>query len=450
MELNHIYHLYRRAGFGILPADAAGLVNQSRSEIVQSLFDDSSEITVLDVDLEPFDRFFKEHPQATYNEFKPVFEKHKDLQFPLNKAWLERCCAPSEALNERMTLFWANVFVCKDNIVPYVKQYNETLRFHALGNFKELVKAISKEPAMLRYLNNNQNKKAEPNENFARELMELFTLGLGAYSETDIKEAARAFTGYSHHANGEFVLRNKHHDFGEKEFFGFKGPLDGDDIINIILNEEACARFICQKLYSYLVNEQLDDERVEEMTAVFYQNYEIKEVLKYVFESDWFYESRNIGSKIKSPVDLLSSIHSVVPFRFIEEKQHIFIQRILGQLLFHPPNVAGWQGGKSWIDTNTIMIRLKIPSILLGDGLIPNNGLAAWKVERPFRERIKVKSDWRTFRENLASLDPEMLIDWMLPVCSEVQRNQLLRQANSLSKKDFCLLLMSTPEFQLS
>ena len=151
---------------------------------------------------------------------------------------------------------------------------------------------------MIRYLNLNQNNKKSPNENFSRELLELFTLGEGNYTEKDIKECARAFTGYSFNFEGDFNLSKGKHDTGTKTVFGKKGDFDGDDVLDIILSKKQCARHICEKIYLHFVNDVPNKRRIEEMTTVFFQNYNIEELMKYVFLSDWFYDKKNIGTKL--------------------------------------------------------------------------------------------------------------------------------------------------------
>jgi uncharacterized protein (DUF1800 family) len=426
------------------------LSSMPKARVVEQLFSASETITPLEIDLAAFDAFFEQRPQPPYREFKKIITENNHLKFKLNKAWLERLCNPSEELNERMTLFWANVFVCKDFVVPYVQQFNNTLRKNALGNFREFVKAISKEPAMIKYLNTNKNKKDHPNENFARELMELFTIGVGNYSETDIKEAARAFTGYGFRLNGSFYQNPVQHDDGTKEFMGRSGEFDGEDIINIICDEKACAQFICTKLYTYFVNEKADKERIDELVAIFYPAYEIRPLMAHLFMSDWFYADKNIGSKIKSPVDLLTSIYRIVPFRFKEDKEHLYIQRITGQVLFGPPNVAGWQGGRNWINTNTLMIRLKLPSVFLGDGFVPSTGIQFKTRGRSFGDRLKIEKNWQSFDQQYGRLSRSELIN---AVCSpELQEGsvRMLVADDHISQRDFGLQLMSLPEFQLT
>src|SRR5262249_34193319 len=185
----------------------------------------------------------------------------------------------------------------------------DVIRRNALGNFGDLLKEVSKSAAMLFFLNNQQNRKDHPNENFAREVMELFTMGRGNYTEQDIKEAARAFTGWGANAGGEFVFRKFQHDTGEKTVLGKSGNFDGDNIIDILIENKQTARFITRKIYRYFVNDEVNEAIVDKLANKFYQsNYDISELMKEIFSSDWFYDPKNIGSRIKSPVELIVGI----------------------------------------------------------------------------------------------------------------------------------------------
>ena len=195
--------------------------------------------------------------------------------------------------------------------------------------------------------------------------MELFTLGRGNYSENDIKDAARAFTGWSANVKGEFVFRKFQHDTGNKTVLGRSGNFDGDDVLNILLEEKQTAKYITQKIYRFFVNEEINKEKNEWLADRFYKSdYNIASLMEDIFTADWFYEEKNIGSKIKSPVELLVGIQRMLPMELENEEALMVLQRILGQLLFYPPNVAGWPGGKSWIDSSSLMMRMRIPKLI--------------------------------------------------------------------------------------
>ena len=358
-----------------------------------------------------------------------------------------------------MTLFWANVFVCEDNNnVLYIQQYNNMLRQHALGNFNDFVNAVSKEAAMTKYLNTKQNKKQKPNENFARELMELFTLGEGYYTENDIKESAKAFTGYSHNSNGEFVFRRYAHDATNKTFFGKTGNFSGENIIDIILEQKQCAIFICEKIYRYFVNDILNETHIKQMAHLFYKDYNIETLMRFVFSSDWFYNQENIGVKIKSPIEFLVGLNVLVPVEFSNSKQLLYIQKQLGQTLLDPPNVAGWKGGKSWIDSNTIVLRLKLPSILLNDSYISKSELGELDVmmadkktafKKNYGKRFQTKHDWETFNKNFKQVEIKDLQDYILLSKLNPEASSYLNSLNKVSKKEYGIQLMSLPEYQM-
>ncbi len=231
--------------------------------------------------------------------------------------------------------------------------------------------AVSKSPSMLQFLNNQQNRKKKPNENFAREVMELFTMGRGNYTENDVKEAARAFTGWGFNLSGEFEFRKNQHDTDSKTVLGKTGNFDGDDVLNILLEQKQTAKYITKKIYKYFVNEKVDDEKVEWLSNRFYQNgYDIKKLMEDIFTADWFYEEKNIGTKIKSPIELLAGIRRLLPMEMENDQAQLLFQKTLGQILFYPPNVAGWPGGKNWIDSSSLMLRLRIPQILTANDVM--------------------------------------------------------------------------------
>jgi uncharacterized protein (DUF1800 family) len=456
MNTKEIQHLFWRAGFGISPDEIQHLQPLSKRAIVDQLISDSMKVTPLYVNTSELNRFDQQKVSSD-QKTRQDFQKKSRLKIKeLNVAWIDRLSKPDAILRERMTLFWANHFACKDVHIFHIQKYNNTLRKHALGNLKDFVKAISKEPSMLKYLNNKQNVKERPNENFSRELMELFTLGKGNYSETDIKESARAFSGYFHGHDGRFFLRQRKHDYGIKRFLGKRGRFDGDDIINIIFSKKQCARFICEKIYSYFVNDIINDDHIESMISVFYPRYNIKDLMKFIFLSDWFYDKQNIGVKIKSPIDFLVGVNNVVPIRYKDPKQLLSIQKILGQELLYPPNVSGWKGGKAWIDSNTIMLRLRLPALLLNDGpvSIKKKGefidkLSEFINNNKTKRFFKVESDWASFKKKYNQVSIEDLKDYL--ILSEINKGtaSFLEDLGKVSKKEYCIQLMSLPEYQM-
>lgn len=458
MRTKGIQHLYWRAGFGILPNQLIKAANKSRKAIIEELFLNSKTYTPLTIDTSLIEKktmeAFKKKDKKANAEIQKMNRK---LIREFNIAWIDRLTNPKEVLRERMTLFWANHFVVRDNRIDFVQDYNNMLRENALGNFGNFVKTMSKQASMLKYLNNKQNVKQSPNENFARELMELFTLGKGNYTEDDIKESARAFTGYFHDIKGEFELRSRRHDSDDKEFFGKKGNFNGDDIIDIILEEQQCARFISEKIYRYFVNEELNTSHINEMVKVFYNNYNIEELMHFVFSSGWFYNEENIGTKIKSPIDFLVGMQKVVPMNFKKKNAVYAIQKGLGQVLLFPPNVAGWKGGKNWIDSNTILLRMRYASVLLNSTHIPVKKKGDFGdplgqlVKRKGKKLnyFKVDADWATFNSSFKKIKTKDLQDYL--IVSEINKGtkSYLDSLSKSSMQDYCIQLMSIPEYQM-
>lgn len=364
--MEKIKHLYWRAGFGLSPAEWQQKKDWPISKAVDELFAQAQQaplsLPIVAMEL-PEDM---EKRRENRELFEQMLREEKRRIFEYNVKWVYRMASPKEsALLERMTFFWHGHFACKPDFGKLGAQYLNTLRKHALGNFRDLVLAVAQDPAMIRYLNNQQNRKEKPNENFARELMELFTLGRGRYTEKDIKEAARAFTGWSSDLRGDYIFRPMWHDYGSKTFLGKTGPFDGKDIVNIILDKPEAAQFIVRKIYQHFVNDQVDETLVAELSKQFYQsNYDIGKLMRSIFSSEWFYSPKNMGNRIKSPIEFTAGLMRSVELKFDQPMGMLFIQRALGQILFNPPNVAGWPGGKSWIDNSTLMLRLNLPGYL--------------------------------------------------------------------------------------
>ena len=458
MNKKHIQHLYWRIGFGALPSQMDTLSKKNKKELVDFVFKASKNSTPLKIDTSELEALMAtpyEDMKSTVKDFNKLSkEKTKEL----NLAWIDRLATTNELLSEKMTLFWANHFVCEDNNFIYTQNFHNTLRTHALGNFKDFVVAISKEAAMTKYLNTKQNKKQKPNENFARELMELFTLGVGNYTETDIKESARAFTGYGHDLKGNFVFRERQHDAENKTFFGKTGNFNGDEIIAIILENKQCAHFICQKLYRYFVNDTIDEKHVDEMAKVFYTDYNIEKLMRFVLLSDWFYDEKNIGTKIKSPIEFLVGIKTMIPLEFNNAKQQLYLQKLLGQTLLDPPNVAGWKGGRNWIDSNTIVLRLKLPSLLLNNGYISKTkkgetdkiaDVSKAIFKKQFGKKFDTTANWAFFNEAFKKVSINEMDNFVLACDMSADANAYLNSLEKSSKQDYCIQLMSLPEYQM-
>jgi uncharacterized protein (DUF1800 family) len=279
-------------------------------------------------------------------------------------------------LRERMTLFWHNHFatsIAKVKLPALMRDQNLLLRRHALGKFGPLVQAVSKDPAMLVWLDSNSNVRGKPNENYARELMELFCLGTGHYTETDVREAARAFTGWHTNVSPDgavnpsvkpaFVFQRSLHDDGEKTFLGRTGNWDGGDVVRIVLNQPACARFLVRKLYKEFVSEAAapPDNLVEPLAdRLRKSDYDVGDVLKVMLRSRHFYSAFAHRQRVKGPVEyvvgLLRSLEAKMPGEAVGLSLPAATQE-LGQTLFAPPSVKEWDGGQAWLNTATVLAR---------------------------------------------------------------------------------------------
>ena len=274
-----------------------------------------------------------------------------------------------------------------------------------------------------------------------------------------IKESARAFTGWGFDKDGNFKLRPFAHDTGEKTFLGQTGNFAGEDIIKILLSKKETAHFISTKLYKFLVNENPDAAHVNAMADVFYNaNYEIKPLLEYVYTSDWFYDDKNIGNLIKSPVEFLVGLNRQFYITYQKPEVLLLFQRALGQVLFYPPNVAGWPGGRNWIDSSSLMYRLKIPSTVLNDGVIDFTGkadpedeafIAASHRQQPaVHMRVEAMPDWNKFLNSIpANLSKTDIAQFML---EPKLNNTLMNMAGQATDiRTLAIDMVSTPEYQL-
>ncbi len=267
--------------------------------------------------------------------------------------WAKRMLTTNRPLEEKLALFWHGHFATSDD---KLRDYRKSLKQLALfrtagnGNFRDLLIGVAKDPAMLVYLDAGENIKGSPNENFSREILELFTMGVGNYTEKDIREAARAFTGWTNDSL-TFVMKPELHDEEEKTFLGQTGNFDGIDIINIVLEQDVTARLIAAKLYRYFVHTDPSAQMVTRLGKQFKEeNYDIASLLSTIFLSRDFYSPQAYGTQIKSPVHLVVSTYRKLGLTDIPGIPDFnTATRNLGQELLHPPNVAGWEGGRSWV-----------------------------------------------------------------------------------------------------
>ena len=275
--------------------------------------------------------------------------------------WAERMLTTPRPLEEKMTLFWHGHFATEELKVDDYRlmlRQNETLRELATGNVRDLLLAMSRDPAMLLYLDNRLNVRGQPNENYAREIFELFSLGIGNYTEQDIKEAARALTGWRNQGLN-FIDDRDQHDPTDKTIFGETGPFDGEDLVDLILQQEACAEFLAGKIYRFLVREELSDALQQELAQLLRNaDYEIGPLLERIFLSRDFYSEPSVATQIKGPVQFLVSTYRKLGLTRLPGVPN-FTQAtaLLGQSLGNPPNVKGWDGGRAWLNPSTLLTR---------------------------------------------------------------------------------------------
>ena len=379
----------RRLGFGCSLSDIDLHLNSTPESLIDDIVDVASNMEVTTA------------PEWSQWDNKQ-FNKSENNKNYYHTIWQRQAFKDiiNNGFRERLTLFWSNHFVVeyKDvNQPAYLYQYYALIQSHALGNFKTFVSEMGLVPAMLRYLNGFENKKNSPNENYARELYELFTLGEGnGYIQEDITETARALTGYNRFKTylGVIEFNENSFDKGSKTIFGRSGNWGYNDVIDILFEEkkDLIANFICNKIYRYFVSPQLNSSVVSAMAETFKQNeFELKPVLKQLFKSEHFFDSVNSNVIIKSPIDLMLGLHHSLSFEY---KDNVDLElnfrnkcREMGQEVFSPVDVAGWQGNHDWINSETLPKRWEFADYLL---------IKYWQ---------KNKNQFKTFIQSLVGSD---------------------------------------------
>lgn len=372
MGFDEARHLLSRTGFGATPAEIHGLDAMDYSGAIDRLL-----ATFRPKAATPPPGWVEEGLAELRRQQKESADRIRDgravaVQPPyglqgsqLRNWWIEEMLSTDQPLVERMVLFWHNHFTSslrKTYFPASLYWQNATFRANALGNFATLLRAMARDPAMLLYLDGVRNVARQPNENFARELLELFTLGEGHYGEDDIKAAARAFTGWTiDRQTGRFRFNQATHDDGEKTFLGRTGRLGGEDIVDILLKHPRTAETIAGKLWREFVSLAPDATEVKRLAAVFRdEGYEIRPLLRELFLSRAFRDPTNRAGLIKSPADLVIGTVRVLGLPVPDKTRLGRMMQVLGQNLFNPPNVKGWVGGETWITTHTLLQRQQI------------------------------------------------------------------------------------------
>lgn len=454
-SLLHNKHLLWRAGFGAGINQFEDLKNKDSKTLIKELFKEENflEVNYNTPDVETIDYMSDQSPAEKKKEIQRI---NREQNNELNLNFLNKMINSNEQMREKMAFFWHGHFASRVQNPKFNRQLLNIIRKNSLGNFKDLLFEVSQAPAMLNFLNNQQNKKDHPNENFAREVMELFTMGRGNYTEKDIREGARAFTGWGYGKEGSFTERKKLHDEGTKTFLGKTGNFTGTDALNIILEQKATAKFITTKIYKFFVNETIEESLVNKLSDSFYtSNYDIKKLMTDIFSSAWFYDKKNIGNRIKSPIELMVGMMRTLPMNIQNPENLIVYQKLLGQMLLYPPNVSGWPNGKSWIDSSTLMLRLQIPQIW--------SGLRPLEYSPREDDDIDMGMKSRETALNKSFKNPNITIDWARVEKAFNKKNcedYLIQNQKSLdmdtvknfsdnSVKMDVINLMSTPEYQL-
>lgn len=355
-------HLLVRSGFSAKPAEIEALRPLTREAAVDQLLLQTTAVAATPAPSWTEDWTPARMKELSETERQVLRKQTIEWAQQLKAWWLEEMITTPTPLTEVMTLFWHNHFTSslrKVKAPVLLYRQNALLRREALGNFGRLLHAIARDPAMLVYLDGARSRKDAPNENFARELFELFTLGEGHYQEADLKETARAFTGWSvSRKDGSFTFRRRWHDEGEKAILGKQGDFDGNDVIKILLDHPRTAVFVVEKLWRQFISETPENDEVARLAQLFRNaNYEIKPLLAALFTSEAFWAAQNRGRLIKSPVDL---VVGTVRLFDLPVKQYADLARLtrrLGQDVFDPPNVKGWPGGTTWITAASLLDR---------------------------------------------------------------------------------------------
>ena len=377
-DLALMAHLLRRAGFGVDRDQLERYAEKSYEDVVDDLLNPER---------------FDEPEDEVLSRFYPHLHANKDNPAVWNGRWFYRMVNTERPLEEKMTLFWHGVFATgwtKSEHTPTMVQHIQMLRTNGMANFRTLLLGISRDPAMIFWLDNNENHGSSINENYGREILELFSMGIGNYTEDDIKNAARAFTGWTYEQpiplypygqrDVEFLFRADDHDNDEKTFLGHTGNLDGNDIIDIIATQEATARFIGRHLYNFFVADEaqvpawsieppVDPAAIDDLVKTWMDSdADIRAVLRTLFTSDWFKAAR--FKRVKSPTEFVAAVLKLSgDYREPDTDLHKLEGTIvaMGQKLMDPPSVEGWHTGKEWIDGGTLTERVNYAINTLND-----------------------------------------------------------------------------------
>jgi len=479
-------HLMNRAGFSGTAQEIDQLVALGPLDAIQHLIyyqsiPDSSPYmqfgAISDIDIGDFRqiRFFRDLTPDERREFLLLkLAAGAGKMDDMRCWWLNRMVQTKRPLEEKMTLFWHGLFVSAFMDVQnayHMYLQNELFRRFAVGNVQDLTLQVSKDPAMLRYLNNNQNVRGHPNENYARELMELFTMGIGNYTEDDVRESARAWTGWTF-VGDNFVFNDFQHDYGEKTFLGQTGNFNGQDIVEIIFQQPATPRHFALKLLQFFgSDEPAPPELVLALGQTFQdENWEMAPVLQKLFSSTWFYSEPVMRSKVKTPAELVVGSLRKLNGSSPNPQALLFSMQMMGQELFEAPNVGGWPVGKNWINTSTLFARYDMPAFLV-TGRRPIIPGSAWNDNSPALQEFNTQYSPELQLAQAGASTTNSAVDWYIRQLIQDSVDPAKRSAlisylnNSDSTEDMPLnltdqslharllglvqLIMAMPEYQL-
>jgi uncharacterized protein (DUF1800 family) len=479
-------HLLNRAGFGGPPADIQKLCDLGLDQAVAHLLDyEYTHDPTTDPDwAKPDPDEVRQFREAIKNAATP--EEKRKLQQAREQAiqrrilelrgwWLRRMATGPRPFQEKMVLFWHGHFATSVEKVrnPYFMwRQNELFRQNATGNWQELLTAAGKDPAMLVWLDQAQSRKLHPNENFAREVMELFALGEGHYTEHDIGEAARALTGWSLEPDTQqFIYRPRIHDDGDKTIFGQTGNYDGDDFIAMIVEQPQAAKFITAKLWNYFAGAEPSPAVANALAANFRANgNNFKPFLHVLFRSEEFYSPDIVRNQVKSPVQWLIGSVRVLECELPPPLVCFGALRQLGQDLFAPPNVKGWDGGITWITTNTLLMRYndaqalvegQLPPLTANDFARKEGGAGGQKAMKAL-QRVRMGGvdvekiltpEQRADKATIVAALEHRLFQTKLNSDQEQTLREFLDSKTKMSNADIVTtvrLMMSTPEYQVT
>ena len=442
-------HLLNRAAFGGSPDEIHALYAKGHRAAVQNLLQGGEEEDLFPApEFGPMTSLGKMREKSMRPEDRAALKKeaNREARKHLDEArmwWIHRMASTPFPAREKCVLFWHGHWATSIQKVrdPFLLlQQNQTLRANALGPFDLFTKGMSKDPAMIRYLDLNNSSAGKPNENFAREIMELFTLGEGQYSERDIQEVARAFTGYRiNPKTGAFVFSSKNHDSGTKDIFGKTGAFNGDQTVDLIVSKPQCAEFLTAKIWNFYAGENPSRDWNQVLASEYRaSNLKTGDFLERIFLSREFYALKYRRRQIKGPVQWLIQTCKVLERPMPDPNMINSTLQQLGQVLFAPPNVKGWDGGRAWISSSTLLLRYNLAGALVRGGS-----------STPDIEKILPRGTPPDKACEL--LSARFFQAPMSPTLRTKTMDFLKANGESPSvRRDLVHLLLSTPEFQLT